>query len=353
MNGWRVDSYANSNQGRANQGQNHCLRARVRTRCMEGAGRRIYNTGSSIVWDPAFEEDIGPDLNWNCQYCCLDVGKSLATCPVGTNAGGHRNSGHNSNQEYHNGWRVDSYQNGVQILSEPDPTMSRKSSFSTDKCRPFINLDLFVSLSVCGATGSGTSDRVALEFRTQNGNTCKTNEEFNSNGALNSNGQIKIYPWRIMGDCSRLEQYDSNLEFRLQTTIQQDRGQFDKLKVCKLRVSTQENTYTWQGLTVGEGTGEWQTLSKDRKCITRGFHFSGYPLKVFKNGTSNSKRNVNSIEECMQLCKRYVSCSWFNWIDGSGQRGLKNTCWLKRGKGRKGAVQGGFTGPGDSSVLCS
>jgi len=343
MDGWRVDTYTNGNNGLSDgngavSSQGHCLRSNVRTRCAEGPGRRVYNTGQTNVWNPAFTVDIGEDPNWNCHYCCLDEGKSLQVCPQGTDNGVSHNTVHSSNQEYYNGWTVESYQNGVRVLSEPDPS----------------GMDMYLTLSVCGSHNSGTNDLASLEFRYANGDICRTSEEFNRDGSLNSDGSTKTYHWSTMGNCAHLEQYNSNLEFRLLTRTQSYSRQSDELKVCQLTLSTRGSAYRWEGETSCEGTGEWQTLNKDRKCVTSGKHFRGSPLKVFKNGQSNSQGNVFSVEDCMRLCKRYASCSWFNWYGSNGPSPwLRNRCWLKTAKGTEHMDQAGFTGPRGSSVACT
>ena len=117
-NGWRVDDYSGGEQ------HNHCFRSYVRTRCTDGPGRRLYNTGPRNIWDPAFEEDFGEDPDWNCHHCCLHQGKTLLTCPAGEE---YVVDHEVEDNEYHEGWRVDSYQNGARVQDAESKISSHKS----------------------------------------------------------------------------------------------------------------------------------------------------------------------------------------------------------------------------------
>jgi len=89
-------------------------------------------------------------------------------------------------------------------------------------------------------------------------------------------------------------------------------------------------------------------------CYENGYHYIGSPLKVWNHaGTKvNYKNNVISLQECREECKTKQDCLWFNWIDSTGNSRDRNTCWLKRGKGQKGRLQGGFTGHRESTKEC-
>jgi len=233
--GWRVDTHG--------QQQNHCLRTHVRTRCTQGRGRKVYNTGPRNVWNPHFEEDFGEDPSWNCHHCCLHQGKTLDSCPEGETYVVDREVGEN---EYSSGWRVDRYQNGVRIQDEQDPALSGMN----------------VSLTVCNSHLSGSSDWVWLEFKTSDGEICATSEDFNRNSELYTSGKTKTFPWRSMGDCSYLQQFDGNLQFRLRTRKQNGLSWYNEVKICKLSLANLGNIFSWSGEAACEGTGKWQKLSK-------------------------------------------------------------------------------------------
>merc|ERR1711915_542302 len=235
QNGWRVDEYSGGEQQ-----QNHCLRSYVRTRCTDGPGRRLYNTGPRNIWDPAFEEDFGEDPHWNCHHCCLHQGKTLDACPAGEE---YVVDHEVEDNEYHEGWRVDSYGNGARVED-------------TEK--------LNVSITVCGSATSGSRDWVWLEFKTDRGAICKTTEDFNRRSQLSTNGKTKTFPWRSMGECDHLRQYDRNLQFRLRSRKQNGIAWYNEIKICKLTLATNENIYRWRGETACEGAGSWQTMRKYR-----------------------------------------------------------------------------------------
>jgi len=94
-------------------------------------------------------------------------------------------------------------------------------------------------------------------------------------------------------------------------------------------------------------------------CFFSGYVFHGQPLKVFPNHVGklvNHKRNVRTIQECIEECRRKRLCGWFNWMDNtSTDMNLRNTCWLKKGRGNPNPTwkTGAFTGNRNASWQCT
>jgi len=243
----------------SNEKINHCLRSDVRTTCEEGPGRKVYNTGPGDFWDPSFEEDIGEDPSWNCQHCCIHEGKSLDLC---TSNEDNQQQYEKLNvtlmdvdkedQDYYLGWKVDSYKNSVKT----------KDGEAVYKWLDPQQSEIYMSLSLCNSTNSGTDDWVWLEFKTENGSVCRTNEDFNRNSELKKGGTTKSYHWSNMGECFNLEMHDHDLAFRVQTRKQYLSLYSDEIKICKFKLATVKNIYTWSGEAISEGTGEWLNLDK-------------------------------------------------------------------------------------------
>ena len=118
---------------------------------------------------------------------------------------------------------------------------------------------------MCDDETSGTDDWVWLDFRTEDGSVCKTNEDLNRDSQLTKAGAKENYHWRTMGDCFHLELHNNNLEFRVQTRNSLISFSSDEMKLCKLKLATVENIYTWTGEAMFKGTGEWYSLEKVKK----------------------------------------------------------------------------------------
>ena len=94
-------------------------------------------------------------------------------------------------------------------------------------------------------------------------------------------------------------------------------------------------------------------------CFFSGYVFHGQPLKVFPNHVGklvNHKRNVRTIQECIEECRRKRLCGWFNWMDNTNtDMNLRNTCWLKKGRGNPNPTwkTRAFTGNRNASWQCT
>ena len=89
-------------------------------------------------------------------------------------------------------------------------------------------------------------------------------------------------------------------------------------------------------------------------CYEKGYVNVGSPLNVYHNGKRdvNVKQNIPTVEDCIEECRKWDDCKWFNWVS---EGNLRNTCWLKTGRGNRKSSAGhgqSYTGHRDSSEEC-
>ena len=87
-------------------------------------------------------------------------------------------------------------------------------------------------------------------------------------------------------------------------------------------------------------------------CYEKGYVNVGDKLEVFGSwlkGYKNYKTNIHTVDACIQLCKQYGQCQWWNYDPD------RNECWLKRGQGirrTEAYFNNMYTGHRDSREQC-
>ena len=87
-------------------------------------------------------------------------------------------------------------------------------------------------------------------------------------------------------------------------------------------------------------------------CYEKGYVNVGDKLEVFGSwlkGYKNYKTNIHTVDACIQLCKQYGQCQWWNYDPD------QKACWLKKGQGfpkELSKYENFYTGHRDSTEEC-